>query len=111
MIFVFSVKKMSSKNYRSGAGFERRRINELLKTVAIRGDRNYGSKGICDLWYIDKQGKAHEEQLKYSRIRCPVISTEEFIRLIQYAMDKEGQIEVSLVSKQSRKPVMIWILN
>ena len=103
---------MANKNYRSGSGFERRRIRELLdKKIAVRGDRNYASKGICDLWYITKDGKAHEEQLKYSRIRNPVISTEEFLRLIQYAMDREGQITISLVSKQARKPVMIWKLN
>lgn len=103
---------MANRNYRSGSGFERRRIQELLeKKIAIRGDRNYASKGICDLWYIDNKGKAHEEQLKYSRIRNPVISTEEFIRLIQYALEVEGKIKVSLVSKRSRKPVMIWILN
>ena len=103
---------MVNKNYRSGYGFENRRIKELLeKKIAIRGDRNYASRGICDLWWVDQKGKVHEEQLKYSRIRCPRISTEEFTSLIQYALDVEGKIKVSLVSKQSRKPVMIWELN
>jgi hypothetical protein len=103
---------MANKNYLAGAGFERRRIRDLLdKKIAIRGDRNYASRGICDLWYVDQKGIVHEEQLKYSRIKCPVISTDEFTKLIQYALDMEGKIKVSLVSKQSRKSIMVWHLN
>ena len=103
---------MVNRNYRAGAGFESRRLNQLLEDkTAVKGARYYASKGICDIWYVDQNGLMHDEQLKYSRVTKPRISTEEFLRLLQYAMDVEGIMKVSLVSKQSRKPIMVWDLN
>ncbi len=103
---------MVNRNYKSGYGFEIRYLNQLLESKkAIKGARYYASKGICDVWWVDQNGVMHDDQLKYSRIRCPKISTEEFLRLIQYSIEVEGKIKVSLVSKQSRKPVMVWELN
>lgn len=100
---------MPNKNYRSGSGFEHRWCKQLLNEGYQKAVRFYASKGICDVYWVDKKGNYGEDQLKYSRVRKPKIDTDEFLRLIQYAMD--SKFKVRLVSKQSRQPIQIWELN
>ena len=103
-----------NKNYRAGSGYEYRRLDRLKEDPCfVKGERFYASRGICDIWYVRKEGEKltyYEEQCKYSKTKA-TISTEEFIRLLNYAMDNEGKIKVALTSKVSRQPEQVWWLN
>lgn len=96
---------MPNKNYQKGVGFEARFIAKLLKTgEAIKAGRFYASKGITDVWWVDKQGQHNEAQLKYSSQKKPYISPHELITLSKFAKSVKTIIPVWLVLKQSRKP-------
>lgn len=97
---------MASKNYKIGASFERRFVNDLLKSGdAIIANRFYGSKGICDVYWVERDGKYNEAQLKYSKNK-PHISPKERDRVIEYA-SKFLQINVWIILKEYRRPA-IW---
>ena len=63
-----------------------------------------------DTFYVDKYG-VHFVQNKYSSIKKPEINVDEMLDLILLGMDLEGIATVELVSKQSRKEILIWRLN
>ena len=95
---------MPNKNYRAGAGFEARFIAKLIKEgIAVKAGRFYASKGITDVWWVDKKGVHNEAQLKYSAIKKPYISPHEKQELIQFSIKMKGCMDVWLVKKQSRK--------
>ena len=98
---------MPNKNYRKGASFESRFISNLLKNSdAIKAGRFYASKGVTDVWWVDKYGIHHEAQLKYSK-KNPYISPHEMQGLRVFAREMEGIMKVWLVKKQSRKPIIM----
>lgn len=93
---------MPNLNYRKGAAFERRFIQNLIQTgEAIVADRHYGSKGVTDVYWVDKSGKYHEAQLKYSKNK-PYISPKEKEQVVKYAK-RLPQITVWIVLKSFRK--------
>ena len=95
---------MPNKNYRAGAGFEARFIAKLIKEgIAVKAGRFYASKGITDVWWVDKKGVHNEAQLKYSAIKKPYISPNEKQELIRFSIKMKGCMDVWLVKKQSRK--------
>ena len=105
---------MVNRNYRRGRGFEYRRLNYILKQPdVIKGKRFYGSKGICDIYYVKEDGSYHEEQCKYTSKpdKVPYISPKEFLELLQYALENEGKINVYLTSGRARQPTKVWKLN
>lgn len=111
---------MVNHNYRIGSSFERRFVNDLLAgritwkhtpLKAIRANRFYASKGICDVYWVDEHGKYHEGQLKYSTKVKPYISPGELETLKKFAKEMEGKIIVWLVKKQYRKPIEMELLN
>lgn len=96
-----------------GRDFEYRWLDKIGKSgKLVRGERFYASKGITDVWYYLTDKSYHEDQCKYTSKsnRKPFISEDEFLDLIQYAMDKPNII-VSLVSCISRKEPMVWNLS
>ena len=116
---------MASKNYRAGAGFEYRFIKGLLDSgEAVRAERFYKSVGPfwrniegpeyapVDVWWIDKKGRYHEAQCKYSRLKAGCISQEEMLRLLEYSMVFEGKIIVHLASKKKGEhKIHDWVLK
>ena len=97
---------MASRNYRIGSSFERRFVNDLLKSgKAIRANRFYGSRGVVDVYWVEPNGQYNEAQLKYSHNK-PYISPKEKTRVIEYAT-KLHQIQVWIILKTYRKPA-IW---
>lgn len=104
---------MPNRSYQKGRGFEYRWLERIKGTgKLVRGERFYASKGITDVWYYLTDKSYHEDQCKYTSIHNnkPYISEEEFLDLIQYAMDNPNII-VSLVSGVSRKEPMVWNLS
>ena len=99
---------MPNLNYRKGVSFERRFVNDLLKSrKAIVANRFYASKGVTDVWWVDEEGRHNEAQLKFSSIKKPYISPAEMQKLELFATDMDGKILVWLVKKQSRKPIIM----
>ena len=97
---------MASRNYRIGASFERRFVNDLLKSgKAIIANRFYASKGVTDVYWVEPNGQYNEAQLKYSK-DTPYISPKEKTRVIEYA-SKLHQIQVWIILKEYRKSA-IW---
>ena len=93
-----------NRNYISGSNFERRFLAKLKREGrAIKGERFYASKGITDLYWVDKFGSYHEAQLKYSKTK-PYIHPKERKRLSEYAERFFPQVTVWLVMKSARKP-------
>lgn len=102
---------MSVKNRRSGFRFERWRLAKAREQGGY-GFRAYASKGVVDLVYVDKEGIAHLEQLKFSRVGKPRISRKELADLQAFADRFKGcPCYVSLVTKQAFKPVEVVRLN
>ena len=97
---------MPNKNYRAGAGFEARFIKELVsKGIAVKAGRFYASKGVTDVWWVDKKGVHNEAQLKYSSKKQPYIAPHERQNLKRFAINMHGFMDIWLVRKQSRKAV------
>ena len=93
---------MPNLNYRRGASFERRFVNELLKSErAIISNRFYASKGVMDVYWVDQDGRYNEAQLKYSKNK-PYISPKEREIICKYAA-KYHQITVWIILKSFRK--------
>ena len=102
---------MPNKNFRSGTAFEARFIAKLLKEgKAIKAGRFYASKGITDVWWVSPQGVHHEAQLKFSKNK-PYISPAELAKLQKFADKVAGVMGVWLVTRQSRKPIEMKVLN
>ncbi len=94
-----------NKNYVAGRNFETRFLNSLLKKgLAVKGMRFQGSKGVTDVWWVDKDGVHHEAQLKYS-VKNPYIAPHEMQELRQFSREMNGKIIVWLVKKQARKTI------
>ena len=122
---------MGGTNYKKGAGFESRWLNSLIDSGQTkRGARYFRSTGPrwirdydrmndkgtdyawkyapVDVWWIDKDGKFHEDQCKYGTNNVGRINEEEMLDLIMYAWDNPDRI-VSLVSKQkAKRTVHVW---
>ena len=103
---------MPNKNYIAGAAFEARFLASLLKKGhAVKGGRFYASKGITDIWWVDKNGVHHEAQLKYSAKRNPYITNDEMQSINEFAAKMNGVMKVWLVKKQSRNPVEMELIS
>lgn len=99
---------MPNKNYRIGTSFESRFLVKLIADgKAVKGGRFYASKGITDLWWVDKSGSHNEAQLKFSSVKEPYISPAELTTLKEFAEEMGGIIKVWLVKKQSRKKIFM----
>ena len=95
---------MPNKNYIKGVSFEVRFLKQLLeKGIAVKGARFYASKGVTDVWWVDKKGRHNEAQLKFSA-KKPYIAAHEIQNLKKFARETKDVILVWLVLKQSRKP-------
>ncbi len=114
---------MGGKNYRSGAGFEYRYLQNKLKT-GLRGGRFFRSTGPfwrnieekeyapVDVYWIDNKKCYHEAQCKYSRSKIGCISEEEMLRLLEYAMQFDGKIIVHLASKKGgERTIHDWVIK
>lgn len=101
---------MTHPNKQKGNDYERRFLKERLKKGATRAVRHYGSLGITDVEWTDKNGYQHEAQLKFSSKHMPYIRFKEECKLKQYALEKKG-VKVWLVMKQSRKKEVWRALN
>ena len=99
---------MTNKNYKKGADYERRFCKERLKDGAVISKRFYASRGITDVYWVDKVGKYSEAQLKYSDTK-PKISKLELGRLVAYA--QLNPFPVHLVMKTRRRPAKWERLN
>lgn len=96
---------MVNKNKRIGTSFESRFIAKLLKDgIAVKAGRFYSSIGVTDVWWLSKEGRHHEAQLKFSSIKEPYMPKEELWELRAFANKFEKQITTWLVKKQARKP-------
>lgn len=101
---------MASKNYRHGRARESNELRKILRQKSnIKGARYFGSKGICDVWWITWQGQFCEAQVKSTRIKGkkPYISKAEYSRLKAYAERMKGIIKVYLILGSYRKPA-VW---
>ena len=88
---------------RIGTNYEVRFISRLIRIgEAVKAGRFYSSKGVTDVWWVDKEGRHHEAQLKFSTYQIPIISKEELWKLREFANKYEKQITTWLVKKQSR---------
>ena len=100
---------MPNLNYRKGATYERRFVNDLLKSGrAIKANRFFASRGVTDVYWVEQDGRYCEAQLKYtsSRINKAYISPKEKDRICEYAA-KFHQITVWIVLKSWRKDA-VW---
>lgn len=100
---------MPNLNYRIGSSYERRFVNDLLKSRrAIKANRFYASRGITDVFWVEQDGRYCEAQLKYtsSKDKKAYISPKERDRIIEYAA-KYHQITVYIVLKSYRQDA-VW---
>ena len=91
-----------------GNNFENRFLKKRRKEGATKVLRHYGSLGITDIDWTDKDGQKHEAQLKFSSIRQPNISAKDMVRLKEYSNFRPN-IKIWTVCKQSRRPE-VWEL-
>lgn len=74
--------------------------------------RSYASKGIVDVCYVDREGTAHLEQLKFSSKGNARISGDEFAALLGFARSFVGcPCHISLVLKNSHQKEKVYRLN
>ena len=94
---------MPNKNYRIGASFERRFVNDLLKSGrAIKENRFFASRGIMDIFWVEQDGRYCEAQLKFSSKSKAYISPKERDTVCEYAA-KYNQITCYIVLKSYRQ--------
>lgn len=96
---------MPNLNYRKGATYERRFVNDLLKSGrAIKANRFFASRGVTDVYWVEQDGRYCEAQLKYtsSRDKKAYISPKERDTICEYAA-KYHQITVYIILKSWRK--------
>ncbi len=102
---------MTNKNYVAGRNFESRFLKQLLDAkIAVKGGRFFASKGVTDVWWVDKKGIHNEAQLKYSKNK-PYISPHEMQNLKEFAIKFDGKIAVWLIKKQSRKTLEMVLVT
>ena len=93
---------MPNLNYQKGRSFETRFCNNLLKSGrAVIAKRFFASKGVTDVYWVERDGRYCEAQLKYSRTKA-YISPKEKDRVCEYAA-KLHQITVWIVLKSWRQ--------
>ena len=98
---------MTHPNKRSGNSYESRFVKKMLKFGARSAFRHYGSIGVTDVEWTDKEGQQHEAQLKFSK-KKPYITAAESERLYVYAIEKIKQnIIVWLIMKTAYK-AEVW---
>jgi len=103
---------MPNLNYRRGTSFEARFLANLIKNKdAVKAGRFYASKGITDVWWVDTKGVHNEAQLKFSSKTKPYISPHELEDLKRFARRMKSYMKIWLVKKQSRKPLVMELLN
>ncbi len=87
-----------NRNRRSGFAYEHRFVASLKKKGMKRVKRHYGSLGAADVEWTGKDGVRNHAQLKFSRIRLPVVSTKIMVALKKYA------------KYQNRRGVKVWLI-
>ena len=98
-------------NRSRGFSYERRRLAQIKREGGF-GLRAYASNGIIDIMYVDKNGTAHLEQLKFSSRGKPRCSREELERLRTFAKRFDNTpAHVSLVLKPAHKEPEVIRLN
>lgn len=102
---------MTHPNKKKGNAFETRFLQKMKSIGATRIHRHYGSIGITDVEWTDKEGQKHEAQLKFSSKKTPYISQKEAEELYDYAKSKTDGTIVWLVKKQAYKPMNMKRLN
>lgn len=103
---------MPNKNYLKGAAYEARFIYKLKeKGHAVKGGRFYASKGVTDVWWVDKKGTHHEAQLKYSTYKEPYIAPHEMQELKNFAREMDGIMDIWLVLKKARRAVDMRLIK
>ena len=96
---------MPNKRYVQGRNFEYACLAKAKqKFNLIKGARYYASRGICDIWWVDKYGKFNEAQCKHSHKSTVPISNAERERLKAYADKMRGISTVYLAYKLKGKP-------
>ena len=102
---------MSNKNYVSGRNFEYAFLKELEKKgIAVKSGRFYASKGVTDVWWVDKKGIHNEAQLKYSK-KKPYIAPHELRELKKFAKKLCPFIKVWLVKRQAYKAIEMELIK
>ena len=102
---------MTHPNKRKGNAFENRFLQKMKSIGATKTHRNYGSIGITDVQWTDKECQKHEAQLKFSSKKTPYVTNSECERLYEYAKSKTDGTIVWLVKKQAYKPMIMKRLN
>ena len=102
-------KNLKNTNRRKGFSYEYRFVETLKKQGHTNVKRNYGSLGVCDVSWINKNdGSKNEAQLKFSNRSYPHLSKTEHNRMVEYAQSKPD-VKIWFVSKLARK-IEIWEL-
>lgn len=99
---------MSNKNYKKGSDYERRFCKDIIKDGAVISKRFYASRGITDVYWVNKDTTYEEAQLKYSSKEAR-IGKVELKRLKAYA--QLNPFPVHLVMKTRRQPARWERLN
>ncbi len=91
-----------NRNRQHGFAYEHRFAAKLKKQGMKRVKRHYGSLGISDVEWTDKDKQRHHAQLKFSTIKLPKINTKTMTALKKYAQyqNKRG-VKVWLICKMS----------
>lgn len=106
-----SLVSMTHPNKRKGNNYEYRFIEKRIKEGATWTERHYGSLGITDVEWRDKEGVLHEAQLKFSSKKFPKVYGQELRKIEKYAQMRKGQSKVWLVCKMSNKPELWKAMN
>lgn len=103
---------MASKNYVKGRSFEYSFLNQLEKKgEAVKSGRFFASRGVTDVWWVDKQGRHNEAQLKYSKKRSPYISPHELVELKKFAEKFSPYFRTWLVKREAYKPIEMELMT
>lgn len=101
-----------NKNCSSGASFEARFIDKLLKRGgAVNAGRFYTSKGFTDVWWVDKKGIHHEAQVKYFTFEKPYISPADLVDLKKHAERMSDYMRIWLVKKRAHEPIIMELIS
>lgn len=95
---------MPNSEYIQGRNYEYRVLYKLKEQKkSIDGGRFPASKGVCDIWWIDQDGKRNEAQCKHSSKGAARMSPAEMDSLIEYAQN-HPDINVWLYAKGFKTP-------
>lgn len=84
---------MTHPNKKKDDNYENRFVARMLKLGAKFAVRHYGSLGITDVEWTDKNNQKHEAQLKFSK-NIPRISKDEMQGLQEHAKKLTGKVKV-----------------